>query len=65
MFGKVKDPVCGMSVKKKEAAATSEHMGRTFYFCSSACKQSFDREPMKYMKGGSMEKGHSGGGCCH
>lgn len=60
----MKDPVCGMTVKKKETVITSEHMGQTFYFCSLACKESFDREPMKYVKGESMEKGHRGG-CCH
>lgn len=45
----VKDPVCGMTVKKDEAAATSEHMGKTFYFCSPGCKEKFDSEPMKYV----------------
>ena len=50
MFGKVKDLVCGMKVTKKTAAATSEHMSRTFYFCSKTCKEKFDQDPPKYMK---------------
>lgn len=45
----VKDPVCGMMVDEKKAAARSEHMGQTFYFCSPGCKVAFDKDPMKYM----------------
>ncbi len=52
-----KDPVCGMKVDEDEAAVTSEHMGKTFYFCAEACKEKFEQDPMKYMK---MEKK----GCC-
>lgn len=59
MFGKAKDPVCGMKVTKKKVPATSQHMDKTFYFCSSTCKDKFDQEPMKYMK---MEE--KKGGCC-
>lgn len=56
----VKDPVCGMTIEKDKAAATSEHMGKTFYFCSQGCKEKFDSEPMKYM---GKEKGGMPG--CH
>jgi Cu+-exporting ATPase len=59
MFGKAKDPVCGMKVSKKTATLTSQHMGKTFYFCSRACKDKFDQDPTKYMK---MEE--KAGGCC-
>ncbi|HEB13763.1 MAG TPA: YHS domain-containing protein [candidate division CPR3 bacterium] len=59
MFDKAKDPVCGMNISKKTAAATSEHKDKTFYFCSSTCKDKFDQEPMKYMQ---MEE--KKGGCC-
>ena len=55
MAEKVKDPVCGMEIEKENAAATSEHMGKTYYFCSISCKESFDKEPMKYM--GMEERG--------
>ena len=42
------DPVCGMSVDQEDAPATSEFHGRVFYFCSDACKQTFDADPEAY-----------------
>lgn len=42
------DPVCGMSIDEDQAAATSEFDGRTVYFCSEACKRSFDSDPHTY-----------------
>ena len=44
------DPVCGMEVDEKKAAATSEHKGRTYYFCAPGCKKAFDANPEKYLK---------------
>jgi YHS domain-containing protein len=44
-----KDPVCGMNVDEKNAPAKSEYQGQTYYFCSVGCKQSFDKEPEKYV----------------
>lgn len=32
-----KDPVCGMTVDKKTAAATSEYESTTYYFCAPGC----------------------------
>ncbi len=52
-----KDPVCGMTVDEKAAAATSEYMGQTYYFCAPGCKAAFDKEPDKYVKG---EEAHHG-----
>jgi Cu+-exporting ATPase len=43
-----KDPVCGMMVDEKKAKFTSSHEGKTVYFCSSACKASFDKNPQRY-----------------
>lgn len=43
-----KDPVCGMQLAETTAAATSGHNGRTYYFCSLACKTVFDKNPEKY-----------------
>lgn len=60
MAEEVKDPVCGMALDKDKAGATSEHMGKTFYFCAQACKEKFDQEPMRY-----MGKEEEGGGSCH
>lgn len=45
----VKDPVCGMEIDSKAAAATSEHEGATIYFCAVGCKESFDAEPAKFL----------------
>ena len=48
---KVKDLVCGMMIDPKTAAATSEHEGKTYYFCARGCKVAFDKDPQKYIKG--------------
>ena len=44
-----RDPVCGMEVTPETAAATSEYQGRTYYFCSKADKETFDKNPEKYV----------------
>ncbi len=44
-----KDPICGMDVDEKKAAATSIHKGTTYYFCSKGCKAAFDKNPEKYL----------------
>ena len=56
----VRDPVCGMEVDEKTAAAKSEHMGKTYYFCASGCKRAFDDNPQKYLK----EKPEQAHCCC-
>ena len=43
------DPVCGMNVDEKSAAGKSEYKGQTYYFCSSQCKQQFDKNPQSYV----------------
>ncbi|SFS87487.1 permease [Halostagnicola kamekurae] len=40
----VTDPVCGMEIDPNEADYSTEHDGRTYYFCSASCKESFDPE---------------------
>lgn len=52
-----KDPVCGMTVDEKKAAAKSEYKGKTYYFCAPGCKAAFDKDPDKYVKG--EGEGHS------
>jgi YHS domain-containing protein len=47
-----KDPVCGMDVDEKKAAATSVYKGETYYFCAEVCKKKFDHDPGKYVKKG-------------
>ncbi len=44
-----KDPVCGMNVDESKAAATSSYNGQTYYFCARVCKESFDKDPDKYL----------------
>ena len=46
-----KDPVCGMEVNEKDASATAEYKGQTYYFCCEGCKRSFERDPDKYIGG--------------
>lgn len=50
MHHKAVDPVCGMKIRKKAAAGTSEYKGKTYYFCNVNCKKSFDEDPEKYLK---------------
>ncbi len=45
----VKDPVCGLEIEEKDAFASRESMGQTFYFCSQACVDKFDANPHAYM----------------
>jgi len=45
-----KDPVCGMDVKEKEAAASYEYRGKKYYFCAVGCKEKFMQAPEKYVK---------------
>ena len=44
-----KDPVCGMNVEESKAAATSSYKGQAYYFCARVCKESFDKDPDKYL----------------
>lgn len=43
-----KDVVCGMRVDPAKAAGTSQHNGKTYYFCSTGCKAKFDANPQQY-----------------
>jgi Cu+-exporting ATPase len=45
-----KDPVCGMQVDPRTAAAQSTYNGKTYYFCSEACRQQFDKNPAQYAR---------------
>lgn len=44
-------PVCHMNVDESKAAATSVYKGKNYYFCAKGCKEKFDKEPEKYVKG--------------
>jgi len=45
----MRDPVCGMQVDEKKAAATSNYRGTLYVFCSIACKNTFEKSPSKYL----------------
>lgn len=45
-----KDVVCGMQIDPANAAGTSDHHGKTYYFCSQGCKTKFDANPAQYVK---------------
>jgi len=47
-MAKETDPVCGMQIEESEAAGQSEFKGRTYYFCSTSCKEKFDENPEDY-----------------
>ena len=57
----VKDPVCGMEVETANAAGHTEHAGQTYSFCSSRCKEKFDKNPAQYLD---KQAGKPKGGCC-
>jgi YHS domain-containing protein len=44
-----KDPVCGMMVEESDAAATVEYDGKTYYFCSKDCAETFEEDPEDYL----------------
>ena len=48
------DPVCRMQVEVDSAAATVEHAGTPYYFCSKHCAHAFSEEPGLYVDAGSI-----------
>jgi xanthine dehydrogenase accessory factor len=44
-----RDPICGMTVGIRKTKYKSEFDGKPFYFCCGGCKQTFDRQPDKYV----------------
>lgn len=45
----VTDPVCGMEIDEKKAAAKSEYKGQVYYFCIPNCKRWFEANPERYL----------------
>jgi len=60
-------PVTGEVFLRKDAGATTEYKGTTYYFCCKNCLKKFNKEPKKYMlrttrvEGGADAKATSGG----
>jgi len=48
-MAKAKDPTCGIEVDTATAPKT-EYKGKTYYFCCDTCKDTFEKEPEKYVK---------------
>ncbi|MCJ7769663.1 MAG: HAD-IC family P-type ATPase, partial [Dehalococcoidales bacterium] len=47
-MAKVKDPICGMDIDPKQAAASEKYKGKEYHFCSTACRDKFKAKPGKY-----------------
>jgi YHS domain-containing protein len=62
--GQAKDPVCGMTVDPQQAGAEALCEGKTYYFCSTSCRDKFEQAPEKYV-GASAQSGHQQGGNHH
>ncbi|HSP63163.1 MAG TPA: YHS domain-containing protein, partial [Pyrinomonadaceae bacterium] len=43
------DPVCGMTVGKQTAAASFEHDGERYFFCSGHCLEVFRKDPAPFL----------------
>lgn len=50
MMATATDPVCGMRVTPDHAAATEEHDGATYSFCSEHCRRTFLTDPSRYAR---------------
>jgi len=55
----VKCPVSGETIKKSEAKASYEYKGKTYYFCCEKSKESFMKDPEKYI----AKMAHAGHDC--
>ncbi|MBI5368387.1 MAG: YHS domain-containing protein [Planctomycetes bacterium] len=44
----IKDPVCGMTVKKVDSQGPEVYQGQEYYFCMKECWNDFRGEPAKY-----------------
>jgi len=62
-----KDPVCGMNVDETRTILKSEHKGKTYYFCSSACQTNSQENPEQYAKSALMKSEVAGtqASCLH
>ena len=52
------DPVCGMTVDRAKAL-TSEHGGKTYYFCGAGCQAKFEADPANFTSGGARSATHA------
>lgn len=52
------DPVCGMTVNPASPAATANHSGKTYLFCSTHCHQKFVANPVAVLNPGDQPAAH-------
>jgi Cu+-exporting ATPase len=46
-----KDLVCGMDVEVSSAKNSLQFEGKTYYFCNPVCKETFTKDPQKFISG--------------
>ena len=56
-----KDPVCGMAVDGDRSTSASAYRGDTYYFCSTSCRDKFEKEPAKYAAAPARDQHQHGG----
>lgn len=42
------DPVCGMRADSSSAPLAFDAQGKVYYFCSSTCRDEFQKDPERY-----------------
>ena len=47
--GRVRDPVCGMSVDPHKTPHRAEYAGHPYYFCAAGCRSKFLADPARYI----------------
>lgn len=48
------DPVCKKRLRKKEEYAIIKYGGNIYHLCCKACKEEFQKSPIKYIPRGEM-----------
>jgi len=44
-----RDPVCSMQISRLTAIEECLYQDKSYYFCSGACREAFEKEPGKYI----------------
>ena len=58
---RVLDPVCGMRIEPSRAAATVQHGGQAYHFCSEGCARRFQATPSRFAAAGASAASGKGG----
>ena len=51
------DPVCAMVINPSRARSSAVYRARNYYFCSSNCRDCFERDPARYLEGTAVDFG--------